>query len=48
MIQDPLLRTQIAALYKEGWTVEVIRSLVKDYIRNTKVTRTKVTSNESE
>lgn len=24
MIQDPLLRTQISALYKEGWTVEEI------------------------
>ena len=24
MIHDPILRTQVAALYKEGWTVEEI------------------------
>ncbi|MBR6142510.1 MAG: hypothetical protein IKQ37_12270 [Bacteroidaceae bacterium] len=24
MIQDPLIRTQVAALYKEGWDVKEI------------------------
>ena len=26
MIHDPLLRTQVAALYKEGWSTEDIAS----------------------